>query len=127
MAIENSVSNNFCSMFVHSINIFNCCLSSVLWKQAILIPENLTTVKCSKLLNTFLFLFSNIMLFFKAESQKMLVKIANRKDPDQTASSEAVCYVSALFRPFWQATSVQNFRIFTVGGLRKNYACFLKW
>ena len=43
----------------------------------------------SDLLNTFLFLFSNKMVF-RAETQNMLVKIANRKDPDQTASSKAV-------------------------------------
>ena len=29
MAIKNSVSNNFLSMFVDSINVFNCTLSSV--------------------------------------------------------------------------------------------------
>ena len=29
MAIKNYVSNNFLSMFVYSINIFDCCLSSV--------------------------------------------------------------------------------------------------
>ena len=34
----------------------------------------------NKILNTFPFLFSN----------KLLVRIANREDPDQTASSEAV-------------------------------------
>ena len=32
------------------------------------------------------FLFSNKMLVFKAEIHKMLVRIANREDPDQTAS-----------------------------------------
>ena len=32
-----------------------------------------------------------------AEANKMLVKIANREDPDQTASSEAVWSGSALF------------------------------
>ena len=33
------------------------------------------------------------MLVFSAGIHKMLVKIANREDPDQTASSEAVCPV----------------------------------
>ena len=47
--------------------------------------------------NTFLFLFSNKMLVFRAGIHKMLVRIANREDPDQTASSEAVWYGSALF------------------------------
>ena len=46
--------------------------------------------KCSKILNTFLFLFLIEMHFFKAEMIKMLVRIANREDPDQTASLEAV-------------------------------------
>ena len=38
----------------------------------------------------FLFLFSNKMLIFRAGIQKILVRIANREDPDQTASEEAV-------------------------------------
>ena len=46
--------------------------------------------KCSKISNTFLFLFSNKMLVFRAGIHKMLVIIANREDPDQTASPEAV-------------------------------------
>ena len=46
--------------------------------------------KCSKILNTFLILFSNKMLIFRAGIHKILVRIANREDPDQTASSEAV-------------------------------------
>ena len=46
--------------------------------------------KCSKISNTFLFLFLNEMLVFRAGIHKKLVRIANRTDPDQTASSEAV-------------------------------------
>ena len=46
--------------------------------------------KCSKISNTILFLLSNKRLGFSAEIHKMLVRIANREDPDQTASSEAV-------------------------------------
>ena len=46
--------------------------------------------KCSKIANTFLFLFSNKMLVFRAGIYKMLVCISNRDDTDQTASSEAV-------------------------------------
>ena len=53
--------------------------------------------KCSKILNTFLVLFSNKMLVIRAGIHKMLVRIANREDPDQTASSEAVWFGSALF------------------------------
>ena len=43
--------------------------------------------KCSKISNTFLFLFSIKMLILKAGIHKMLVRIANREDPDLTASS----------------------------------------
>ena len=43
----------------------------------------------SKISNTFLFLFSNKMVI-RARIHKMLVRNANREDPDQTASSEAV-------------------------------------
>ena len=38
----------------------------------------------------FLFLFSNEMLVIKAANCKMLVRIVNREDTDQTASLEAV-------------------------------------
>ena len=41
--------------------------------------------KCSKISNTFLFLFSNKMLVFRAGIHKMPVRIANREDPGQTA------------------------------------------
>ena len=34
--------------------------------------------KCSKIVNTFLFLFSNKLLVFRAGSHKIFVKIANR-------------------------------------------------
>ena len=53
--------------------------------------------KSSKISNTFLFLFSNKMLVFRAGIQQMLVRIAHRKDPDQTASPEAVWSGSAVF------------------------------
>ena len=53
--------------------------------------------KCSKILNAFLFLFSNKILLFRAGIHKMLVRIANREDPEQTASEEAVWSGSALF------------------------------
>ena len=64
-------------------------------------PNILTTVsvfliffyyygKCPKISNTFLFLFSCKMLVIRAGVRKMLVKIGNRQDHDQTASSEAV-------------------------------------
>ena len=45
---------------------------------------------CSKISSTFLSLFSNKVLVFMVGTHRMPVIIANRKDPDQTASSEAV-------------------------------------
>ena len=47
-------------------------------------------VKCSKISNTFLFLCANKMIVVRAGIYRMPVRIANREDPDQTASSEAV-------------------------------------
>ena len=52
--------------------------------------------KCSKISNTFLFLFSNKALVFRAGIHKMLVRMANWEDPDHTASSEALRSGSAL-------------------------------
>ena len=47
--------------------------------------------KCSNILNTFLILISNKMFVIMAGIDKILARIANREDPDQTASSsEAV-------------------------------------
>ena len=53
-------------------------------------------IKCSKISNSFYFLFSNKMLVFRVANHKMLVRIANREDSDQTASSEAVRSGSVL-------------------------------
>ena len=44
-----------------------------------------------------LFSFCSQMLVFMTVIYEMLVRIANREDPDQTASSEAVLSGSALF------------------------------
>ena len=60
--------------------------------------------KCSKISNTLLTLFSNKMLVMKAGMHTMLVRIANREDPDQTASSDLG--LPFLSRTIWQATSV---------------------
>ena len=53
------------------------------------------------------------MLVIRVAIYKMLARLANREDPDQTASSE-ILGLSCLSRPFWQATAFQNFRTFTV-------------
>ena len=42
----------------------------------------------------------------------MLIRIANREDPVQTASSDLGLH--CLSRPFWQAASIRNFITFTV-------------
>ena len=46
--------------------------------------------KSLKISNTFLFLFSNKMFVVWAGIHKMLVRMTNREDTDQTASSEVV-------------------------------------
>ena len=52
-------------------------------------------------------LFLNKMLVIRAAIHKMIVRIANREDPDQAASSEAALSGSAQFvRTFCQVTSV---------------------
>ena len=62
--------------------------------------------KYSKISNTFLILFSNKLLVFRAGIHKMFVRIANRENTDQTASElqKQSDVVLGL------ATSVQNFR-----------------
>ena len=49
----------------------------------------------------------------------MLVRLANREDPDQTASSEAVCAVCV-----GQATCVRNFNTFTLHRFSKFHMFF---
>ena len=44
--------------------------------------------KCSKISNTFLFWFINKMFIIRYRIHKVLVEIANREDPDQTASAD---------------------------------------
>ena len=48
------------------------------------------TVNVQKISSTFLFLFFKSNVGFRAAIHKMVVRIANREDPDRTASSEAV-------------------------------------
>ena len=82
--------------------------------------------KCSKILNTFLSLFSK-MLVFSAGIHQFLVRIANREDHDQTASESLIwvcpvclgifCLPPARKFPSSQVvccskTSVRKFRTF---------------
>ena len=63
----------------------------------------------------FLFLFSNTVLVIRAGIHKMFVRIANWEDPDQTASKkQSNLHLGCLSSSFGQATSVRNFRTFTV-------------
>ena len=62
------------------------------------------------ILNTFLFLFSNKMLVRRTGIDKMLVRIANRKDLLQKQSDLGL---HCLSMPFWKANSVRNFTTFT--------------
>ena len=72
----------------------------------------MSRLKCSKISNTFLFLFSTKMLVIRADIHKLLARIADREEPDQTASFWDCPVCLSLF--FWQATSVRNVRTFTV-------------
>ena len=67
--------------------------------------------KCCKTLNTLLFLFSKKIVLFGAGINKVLRRIANREDLDQTESDLGL---HCLTKSFWQANSVQNFRTSTV-------------
>ena len=49
------------------------------------------------------------MLVIRTGIHKMLFRISNWEDPDQTDLG-----LHCLSGPFWQATSVQNFRTFAV-------------
>ena len=72
---------------------------------------------CSKISNTFHFLFSMKMRVIGDGIYKILVSyIANREDPDQTASSQSDLGLHCLSRPFCLATSVRNFRTVEVNG-----------
>ena len=64
-------------MYIMYFNFFHCILYYT------------CTKKVFKILNTFLIVLKK-MLVIRAGSHKMLIRIANREYPDQTASSEAV-------------------------------------
>ena len=65
------------------------------------------------IVSTLLFLYLNKMLVFRAEIYFMLVRIANKKDPDQTASSEDWSGSALFVKVFLKATSVWNYE-FTI-------------
>ena len=70
--------------------------------QPKIIEENIIGYgKCSKILNTFLFLFSVKIMVIRADIHKMHARIANREDPDLKQSDLGLHCMSS---PFWQAT-----------------------
>ena len=57
------------------------------------------------------------MLVIRADVHKMLVRIATKETPYQTADLGLPC----LSKSFWQANNVQNFRTLTVcNGIHNN-------
>ena len=80
--------------------------SSIIWVGAFSHRINFL-----KILNTFPFLCANKMWVTKAG----INTIANRQDPDQTASRSSLIWgLHCLFRPFLLSTSVLNFGTYTV-------------
>ena len=75
--------------------------------------------KCSKISNTFLLLFSNKIMVIRASIDKLLVRIANREDPDQTASSDLG--LSCLTRPNCRGVEIVKFS--TCPGTSKKLKC----
>ena len=66
-------------------------ITSLFPAHTLLVPKkNMHFGKCSQISKILLFLFLNKMLVYRAVIHKVVVRIANREDPDQTASSEAV-------------------------------------
>ena len=61
--------------------------ASVTWHS---IRGHIFRVYVLKFQTLFLILFSGKMLVIRAGIHKLLVRMGNREDPDQTASSEAV-------------------------------------
>ena len=72
----------------------NCNLNTVTFSTFLIALLSIAIDELSKIFSkiskNFLFLISNKIFVFRAGIQKMLVRKANREDPDQTASSEAV-------------------------------------
>ena len=81
---------------VYIILIQNCIVVAAV-KMLQVLAKVLCNCKWSKILNTFLFLLSTKMLVNRDGIHKLLVRIANSENPDQTVSLEAVWSGSALF------------------------------
>ena len=67
--------------------------------------------KCSKISNTFLFLFLNKTSGFRSGIHKMLVRMETGKTLIRLLLQLSDLGLLFLSRPFWQATSVRNFTV----------------
>ena len=74
--------------------------------------------KSSNISNTLHFLSSNKTLVIRAGTHKMLFRLATMEDPKM--SDLGLC---CLYKPFLQATSVRNFKIFTIPRTLVKSAC----
>ena len=71
--------------------------------------------KCSKISNTFLFLFSNKLLLFRSGISKYLSEYQTEKTLIRLLlQGQSDLGLRCLSRPFWRATDVQNLKTFTV-------------
>ena len=61
-------------------------MAKILWILGYFEHEKKKNGKCFKISNIFLFLFANKMLVIRTGTNKILFRIANREDPDLTAS-----------------------------------------
>ena len=77
-------------------------------------PSEIIQSKCSKSVNTFLFLFSNKMLVIRAGIHKCLSEMQTGKTLIRLLlQKQSDLGLHCLSLSFWQVTSVQNIRTFT--------------
>ena len=72
----------------------------------------MSQLKYSKISNTFHFLISMKMWVIRAGIHKMLIRLANREDPDKTPpQKQSDLGLHCLSRSILMATSVRNFSL----------------
>ena len=89
--LKNNIVVPFTAQILHTLIVPQKC------EKILPFTANSMYGKCSIISNALLFYFSNKIVVIRAGINKILVRIANREDPDQTASSGAVWSGSALF------------------------------
>ena len=79
--------------------------------------------KCSKISNTFLFLFSVKMLIFSAGINKILVRLSKTGKTliRLLLQKQSDLGLHCLHRPYWQSASVRNFRTFIINTIGYSY------